>query len=215
MTNNKVVIYNGALLHIFNKSIAGYQIFKYKNNAFRFLLSLEYYNNLNNQTSFSWFLKTNKFNSTGILNHSNKNVINIIAYCLMPDHYHLLVKIQKEKFFINLFSKVENSYTRFFNERNKRRGPLWQSRFKKVIIESNEQLLHTVRYIHLNPVTDNLVKKPEDWEFSSYRFYIANNELLKSKKEISIKTIKTFKKFTENQIDYQRKLKKIKKILLE
>lgn len=212
---NKIVIYKNIYLHVFNKSIAGYQIFRYKNNATRFLLTLEYYNCLTNQTSFSWYLKKNKFNSSGILTNKKENIINVIAYCLMPDHYHFLVKVKIKELFISLFSKIENSYTRFFNEKNKRRGPLWQSRFKKVIIESNEQLLHTIRYIHLNPVTDKLVNKPEEWEFSSYRSYITDKNILENKKEISIRTIKTFKKFTENQIDYQRKLKSIKKIALE
>ncbi len=215
MPYKKLIISNNFYLHVFNKSIAGYQIFRHKNNARRFLLAVNYYNSVNVSSPLSQYLKENQLDLSNLLFNRDENIVDIIAYCLMPDHYHFLVKIKFKKFFIPLFSKIENSYSRFFNEKNKRRGPLWQSRFKKVIIESNEQLLHTVRYIHLNPVTDNLVKKPEDWEFSSYRFYISSNKLFRSKKEITIKTIKAFKKFTENQIHYQKKLRKIKKILLE
>ncbi len=215
MPYQKLIIFNNLYLHVFNKSIAGYQIFRHKNNARRFLLGVNYYNSLKTNLCLSQYLRKNQLKSLNLLFNKDENIVNIIAYCLMPDHYHFLVRVKAKNLFIPLFSKIENSYTRFFNEKNKRRGPLWQSRFKKVIIDSNEQLVHTMRYIHLNPVTDNLVKKPEDWEFSSYRYYITDKNLLESKKEISIKAIKTFKKFTENRIDYQRKLKKIKKFLLE
>jgi len=134
----------------------------------------------------------------------------------MPDHYHLLIKILIDRKFSKYISDVENSFSRYFNIRFKRKGPLWQSRFKAVRIKTNEQLLHVSRYIHLNPTTANLVKKPEDWIYSSYKKIISDPKYLREiLTEISIKESASYKKFVENNIDYQRKLAIIKKLLLD
>ncbi len=134
----------------------------------------------------------------------------------MPDHYHILVKINESGNFSHYISIVENSFSRYFNLKNKRKGPLWQSRFRSAHITSNEQLLHVSRYIHLNPTTSQLIKKPEEWLFSSYREIITEPHLLQNiLTEISILNRGEYKKFVENQRDYQIGLKIIKRKLLE
>ena len=97
----------------------------------------------------------------------------------MPDHYHLLLKIIKGDF-SKYLGTVENSYSRFFNLKYNRKGPLWQGSFKAVRIKNNEQLLHVSRYIHINPTTSNLIAKPENWRYSSYKDFIENNEILEN-----------------------------------
>ena len=82
-------------------------------------------------------------------------------------------------------------------------------------ITSNEQLLHTTRYVHLNPTTSQLIDKPENWEFSSYRNIITTDMYLKKITEISIHNKNKYRKFVEDNKDYQQKLKKIKKLILE
>jgi len=134
----------------------------------------------------------------------------------MPDHYHFLLKIIKDNSFSKFIGDVENSFTRYFNIKFDRKGPLWQNSFKAVEIRSNEQLLHVSRYIHLNPTTSRLVERPEDWIFSSYKDFITDKKLLNDfMKEISINDITDYKKFVENNIEYQRDLKRIKKFLFE
>jgi len=64
------------------------------------------------------------------------------------------------------------SYTKAINKRYARVGSLFQGRFKAILVDKNEYLLHLSRYIHLNPVTARLVKRAEDWEFSSYPEYL-------------------------------------------
>ena len=205
----------GKIHHIFNKSIANYPIFKDLDNSQRFIQTLDYYNNTLVQVNLGNFLKTNKDYSPELLTIKDGGLIKFLAYCIMPDHYHLLVKILKENCLSKYINDVENSYSRFFNLKFKRKGPLWQSSFKSVQIKSNEQLLHVSRYIHLNPTTANLVDKPEDWIFSSYKYYlnsfILNNYLI----EISINDTNSYKKFCQANIDYQKKLKLIKKLILE
>ena len=97
--------------------------------------------------------------------------VDIIAYCLMPNHYHLLVHLKTEHF-SNLMQAFTLSYTKAINQRYKRVGSLFQGRFQAIHVDKEEYLLNLTRYIHLNPVEANLVDKAEDWEFSSYQEYI-------------------------------------------
>jgi len=98
-------------------------------------------------------------------------IIDVIAYCLMPNHYHFLVYLRTD----NLSRPMQRfslSYTKALNKRYERVGSLFQGRFKAVAVDSDEYVLHLSRYIHLNPVLAGLVARPEDWEFSSYHEYI-------------------------------------------
>ena len=95
----------------------------------------------------------------------------IVAYCLMPNHFHLLVCPQDNELSRRM-QRFSISYTKTMNERYDRVGALFQGRFQAVHIDRNEYLLHLSRYFHLNPVMAGSVKQPEDWEFSSYRDYI-------------------------------------------
>ncbi len=103
--------------------------------------------------------------------HLIPNSVDIIAYCLMPNHYHLLVYLKTDHF-SKLMQAFSLSYTKAINKRHERLGSLFQGRFQAIHVDGEEYLLHLTRYIHLNPVKANLVEKAEDWEFSSYQEYI-------------------------------------------
>lgn len=204
--------------HVFNKSIAGFGIFKDFQNGHRFLKTTDYYNDALAQFSYSKFLRIQAQTvSSDILISKSNPLVKFISYCIMPDHYHFLIKIIRSDInFSKYISDVENSFTRYFNIRFNRKGPLWQSRFKSARIKTNEQLLHVSRYIHLNPTTSHLVEKPEEWKLSSYKQFIYDKLILSEIiTEISIEDRIIYRKFVENQKDYQRKLKKIKKLLLD
>ena len=95
----------------------------------------------------------------------------IIAYCLMPNHFHLLVCPHDDELSRRM-QRFSISYTKAMNKRYDRVGSLFQGQFQAVLVDRNEYLLHLSRYLHLNPVEAGLVKRPGDWEFSSYRDYI-------------------------------------------
>lgn len=216
--NKKRLFEKGQIFHICNKSIANYGIFKDRRNSLRFLKTLYYYNTGQKQKSLSSYSKLKKVKNDNInlLNLSEENKIKFLSFCIMPDHYHLLLKVLVDRILSKYISDVENSFTRYFNIKFNRKGPLWQSRFRSVDINTDEQLLHVSRYIHLNPTTSGLVSKPEEWEFSSYREYINNEKILKETiKEITISSPSKYKRFCEDNIDYQRKLRKIKRFQLE
>ena len=97
--------------------------------------------------------------------------VDIVAYCLMPNQYHLLVYLQTDDF-SKLMQAFSLCYTKAINKRHNQSGSLFQGHFNAVRVNSDEYLLTLTRYIHLNPVRANLVDKAEDWDFSSYQEYI-------------------------------------------
>jgi putative transposase len=102
--------------------------------------------------------------------------IRVIAYCLMPNHYHLLLLQEGDHNISQYMQTVFNAYVQGLNRRIKRKGPLFQGRFKHVLVDKENYLIHLCRYIHLNPVPARLVEKPEDWLFSDYKEWIGITE---------------------------------------
>jgi len=102
------------------------------------------------------------------------------AFCLMPNHFHLLIEQCSEETISKLFLKFLTSFSRYVNLKHKRVGYVFQDRFKAVQIESNSQLMLISSYIHMNPVKDNIVRKPENYKWSSYNDLISdrNNHLI-------------------------------------
>lgn len=95
----------------------------------------------------------------------------ILAYVLMPNHYHLLVKLNHDGF-SHAMQNFSISFTKAMNERFNRVGSMFQGAFQARIVDKDEYLLHLSRYIHLNPMQAGLVKKPHEWIYSSYPEYI-------------------------------------------
>jgi putative transposase len=98
------------------------------------------------------------------------NRCSVVAYCLMPNHYHLLVSPEDDQFSRHM-QRFSISYTKAINKRFERVGALFQGKFQALRVDRTEYLLHLSRYIHLNPVEAGLVQHTQDWEFSSYREY--------------------------------------------
>ena len=210
------LFFSGEVWHIFNKSIAGFKIFAQRRFALRFLKSLVFYNTAKYKGSFSKYMRQEGLSLPEVLAPVKKAIVKVIAYCVMPDHYHLMAKVQKGDKVSKLIGDIENSFTRFFNLTVKRKGPLWESRFKAVRVDDDSYFSHLTRYIHLNPVSDGLVDKPEDWEFSSYKDYITDPKVLKKYiTEIEIDSPERYKRFVYDRLEYQKYLKKIRRFLRE
>lgn len=220
MPTRKEKFVAGDLFHIFNKSIASFGIFKDRRNPDRFIRLLDYYNKSQPVRSYSQAIEEEEIGNgplPNLLFSKDDAVVKFISYIFMPDHYHLVLKILKENYLPKFLGDVQNSFSRHFNIRFKRKGPLWQHRFKAVKVKTNQRLLHLTRYVHLNSTTAGLVENPEDWEFSSYRDIIdAEKNFFKDHlTEISIRRPDEYKKFVDNNKDYQKRLKLIKKLILE
>jgi putative transposase len=96
-----------------------------------------------------------------------RNSLELNAYCLMPNHFHMLVRQHEATAMTEFMQSVITSYTDYFNKKYQRRGTLFESRFKAIIIRGDEQLQHISRYIHLNHWDY------ASWQFSSYADYLA------------------------------------------
>ncbi len=206
--------YKGDIYHICNKSISNYRIFRSDTLASHFQITLNYYNTTTQKICLSKALKKH-FTFPHIINRRDTNIFFVITFCIMPDHYHLLIKVNNEMLVSKYINDIQNSYTRYYNKMNNRKGPLWQNRFRAIRIEDNSTLLHVQRYIHLNATTAGLVDLPEKWKWSSYNDYVCDPTLLEMNKEISIQSMRQLRQFTEDQIDYQKTIKGIRRKLLE
>lgn len=98
-------------------------------------------------------------------------LVEIVAYCLMPTHYHFLVCLKTDDLSRRVMQPFGVSYTKAINKQQGRVGPLFQGPFQAKLVDRDEYLVHLSRYIHLNPVAGGLVAQPEAWVFSSYRDY--------------------------------------------
>lgn len=154
--------------------------------------------------------------------HFIEPIANTIAYCLMPNHLHLLVKIKEvEELNINIdlqgfrnleglsleelaskkcsqqFSNLFNSYTKAFNKQQSRMGGLFISNFKRKLIDNPKYFSNVFAYIHNNPIEHGFVKEIEDWEHSSYHAYLSFKNT-KLKKDVAISHFES----RENLLDF-------------
>ncbi len=107
----------------------------------------------------------------------------VVSYCLMPTHYHLLLRIQTSEFFKNSEVSLSNammrlsvSYTKAINKRFSRVGSIFQGQFQAKPIKTYPHLLNLCVYIHANPVKDGLVALPEDWIYSNYLEWLGQRD---------------------------------------
>ena len=207
------------LYHVFNRSIANFIIFNNAAEFFRMINLIKYYRR-KEAVNFSRYADLMKCKPEEIINtdeliSKENDIVQIVCYCLMPTHFHLIIKELTTGGTSTFTMNILNSYTRYFNIKHNRKGPLWESRSKKVLIETDEQLLHLTRYIHLNPVTSYLSDKPEDWVYSSYKEYVSNTgpgKKICDYRDYLLLKPDIYEKFIYEGISYQRELAKSKKL---
>lgn len=217
----KESINTGKVYHVFNKSIAGYKIFNKDSEYLRMFKTLLYYQSPNPIISFSKFLRGESNQKEKAFSLSSKprpKLVQIIAYCIMPTHLHLVIKQLADRGISVFMNNIQNSYTRYYNILHNRKGPLWEGPFKNVLVDTDEQLLHLTRYVHLNPATAYLISDMEEWQWSSYHEYLSNVEIAKRICEfddlLEIRSEK-YKEFVQDNISYQRELSRIKNLLID
>lgn len=224
MPYRRIPIAVGQVYHVFNRSIAREPIFLTNRDYQRVLEVIEFYSFNKPGLRFSFYHRLpadQQINFLENLRKTHKKRVDVLAYCLMPNHLHFLIHQIEYGGIERFMSNVQNSYAKYFNTKNKRSGALFQSMFKAKRIETDEQLIHVTRYIHLNPLTSYVVRDEEDLEEyprSSYLEYLGSvGTPLSNTRQILgfYGSTEEFKKFTLDQVDYQRKLDAIKHLTLE
>lgn len=137
--------YPGAFYHVLNRGLEKREIFRERKDYEKFL-------SLCFEVSRKW----------GVIFHS---------YCLMPNHYHLMLETPGGQL-SRVMRHLDGVYTQFFNWKYGRVGPLFQGRYKAILIEKESYSLELSRYIHLNPVKAGICKSPEQYPFSSYQAFV-------------------------------------------
>jgi len=178
---------------------------------------IDYYRFADAKPGFGVFLRTrSKFMVQAA--RRQKLLVRIVAYCLMPTHVHFLLEQTAGNGISEFMCKVMGSYAVYFNKKANRHGPLWDSRFKAKLVETDGYVLQLSRYIHLNPVSAGLVRRPEDWEFSSYREFLSDSGMQRSicefRKIISFPP-QMYRTFVEDGADYQQSLQLMKHLTLD
>jgi len=139
--------------HIYNRSLDGLQLFL-------------------DESDYNYFLKK-------LIPKTIEFPASVFAYCLMPNHFHFLIRQNSDTPIYRIFNDVNNSYVSHYNFKYKRKGSLYQGDLQHKRIKDDKYLVGICQYIHYNPVKANLVDKPEDWEYSNYLEWIGlrNNRL--------------------------------------
>jgi len=181
--------------HVFNRGVEKRKTFLSSGDYLRFIHDLYVFND--ERSAPNYITKERQRESL----HSRKLLVYIHAFCLMPNHYHLLISPAIENGIPLFIKKLAMGYAKYFNEKYSRSGSLWQGKYKKKLIEKDAHYLYIPYYIHLNPLdlsmpgwrngkiinTQRAIEKLRDYRWSSHLDYsgIKNFPSILYKNEIS------------------------------
>ncbi|MCF7835733.1 MAG: transposase [Candidatus Marinimicrobia bacterium] len=177
------------IYHIYNRGVEKRKIFMDDKDYFRFIHDLFEFNDQNNVPNINYYFdtKTMSVESRHLKKQkaekrSRKLLVEILAFTLMPNHFHLLLRQRVEGGISKFAQKLGAGYAKYFNTRYERVGSLFQGKFKAVSIDEDAHFLHILHYIHSNPLSLSSYRPPrsiaremkflEDYRWSSYMDYI-------------------------------------------
>lgn len=221
-TFRKIVFKNDEIYHIYNRGLDRRVIFANKREFERAKQLIKFYSYRDTPVRFSKLLNIPLLKREEILQslYTGERLVDILSYCLMPNHFHFLLKQKLDKGISIFMSNVTNAYTKYFNTKYKRSGPLLGGVFKAVYIESEEQLVHVSRYIHINPVVSSIIKVNvlKEYKWSSYPEYLSISDDQITSKDLILsmfKSVKDYENFVVDQISYAKELESIKHLIIE
>lgn len=181
--------------HIYNRGINGQNIFKDKDDYVVFLNLLKRY--LSKKPT-----KDNK----GREYDNFHNNLELLAFCILPNHFHLLLYQDDREAIKDFMGRISTSYATYYNKKYKRYGPLFQDRFKASHILKDEYLHHISRYLHLNP------KDYKQWEYSSLPYYLGKKkaEWVRPQKILRLFEDTSYPTFLDDYRDHRKMLDEIK-----
>ncbi|OGI70511.1 hypothetical protein A3A09_00670 [Candidatus Nomurabacteria bacterium RIFCSPLOWO2_01_FULL_42_20] len=188
------IIEKGKIYHVFNRGVEKRKIFMNDQDYSRFIIGLEFFNQKNPIDLWGFLTKNLKGKNVQKLlaeklkeerAKKSKPIVEILVFCLMPNHFHLVIREIVEGG-LSWFMNKMGGYSSYFNKQNKRVGPLFQSRFKCVLINNDQQLQAIFNYVHTNAVEliehgwkefrvkdyKKAIDFLNNYKWSSYRDYI-------------------------------------------
>ena len=192
----------GNFYHIYQSGFEGRNIFLDKEDFERFAALLE--KNLSEKGSGQTFKK-----------------VELVAYCLLPNHFHLMFKLNEKEGITEVLRKILTAYVMYFNKKYGRKGSIFQGKPKGATVESQNLMLHLTRYIHQKPKKSSSSDDLKNYEYSSYKdylgirsnFWVKHEEILKffrSPRKTSESDMLSYESFVENPLtDSAEKLGKL------
>jgi len=222
MPRRLVPLVNGEYYHVFNRGVARQSIFQTKRDYERFLLTLTYCRFRKAPTPLSWFLRLRSSERDRLMQsrgRAGQTEVSLICFVLMPNHFHFLLRQEVEEGISRFTGRIANSYTKYFNTKYDRVGPLLQGAFKAVRIETDAQLLHVSRYIHLNPLSAHVVT-PSTWlnyPWSSLTDFRRGDSALVEMESVlcQFPSPRAYEQFVVDWADYTKTLPRLRGLTLE
>ncbi|PIR13251.1 hypothetical protein COV49_02820 [Candidatus Falkowbacteria bacterium CG11_big_fil_rev_8_21_14_0_20_39_10] len=209
------IFQSGYYYHIYNRGVDKREIFQDQWDYVRFIKSIRVFNNI--RPSGSVYLQ-DKLKSSPNPSKDSDCLIEIIAYSLLPNHFHFLVKQLKDNGISKFMQKLGMGYTNYFNYKHGRSGYLFQGKFKSKRIKSHEHLCYVSSYVNGN-IEIHKVAIAKSWPWSSYQDYLGiRNGTLCDKESVlnDLKSVFEYERFTNYVINNSSKIKEeIKKYFIE
>lgn len=173
----------GDILHVYNRGVDKRNVFLSEKDYNRFIERIRFCRLYD--YPYSKFLKlktTRTLDESNLILETNylydNPLCTIHAFVLMKNHFHLILEESVTNGISKFIQKLINGYTKYFNTKYERSGHLFQSTYKHVFVDTEEQFIHLSKYIHTNPATANFVTRSElhKYKWSSYPSYIFNHE---------------------------------------
>jgi putative transposase len=213
--------YPGNLYHIYNRGIEKRTIFQSPTDYKRFLLYLELLND--EKIGLTLIYRNarliNKNTRAIIESLKSKPIIDILCYCLMPNHFHLILSPKTEQGISNFMHKLGTAFGRFFNEKYNRTGRLFEGPFKAKLIDNKSYFFYLTLYLHVINPEELQPNSYAQYPWSSYSSYASGNQsdhilnfpLVKKLIQVG----KPYRKMIEGEIKKEQFLKQIKHLTLE
>lgn len=162
MPRKIVPLVTGSYYHIYNRGVDKRDIFLKKDDYLRFYESLIYFNKIKPVTNFQMARLQHK--------RYKESLVEVEAYCLLPNHFHLILKQTTEGGISEYMKRVMGGYTSYFNEDNDRTGALFQGTYKRVLIDTDHYFNYLFAYVNENHVVHNLPSPEEVYQSSTLHY---------------------------------------------
>lgn len=210
----KTIFENGGYYHIYNRGVDKRKIFNGTEDYFRFLKSMKEFNTIEPIGSLYEKYIRDRQVERGLSPRfgdlvPKKPIVEIIAYCLNPNHFHLILKQLSDGGISKFMLKLCSGYTTYFNKKFNRSGSLFQSTFKSIHITNNDYLLQLSCYINGNPEIHEIAKA-ENYRWSSYSDYLGKRSDGISNKKIILQQVENIREYKELVSDVIKNSKEIK-----
>jgi len=214
----KIIFTNGEYYHIYNRGVDKREVFLDKRDYARLLVNMREFNREDIIGSLKDLQALRARKNNGLLEPGvPEKLVEIVSYCLNPNHYHFILRQTMERGIERFMHKLGMGYTNYFNKKYDRSGSLFQGPFKAIYINSNEYLLYLSAYVNRNNFIHGY-SQDDSWPYTSYLDYVGKRNGKLCNKEVILNQFKDaeeYKKFINVNALYLKEKKEMEKYLLE